>query len=75
MKLDSIERFEIVAAAFYIQTGFMRPGKDIAAAMGVGYSDEERSAAFDAWINANREVVNAMLLGFERVIQREEDDA
>ena len=46
-KLSVNERFEIKAHVFNLMTGFLAPGKD--APPGVGYSREERQAAWEVF--------------------------
>ena len=71
MKLDSVTEYEIKAEAFRICTGHMAPGKDPASASSPA-PFEERSAAWDAWMNENGRVVRAMLLDMARVLPDEE---
>jgi hypothetical protein len=47
------ERFERIAAEFYEDTGYLRPGKDVPAAVGGESYDRERNAAWKIW-NAAR---------------------
>jgi hypothetical protein len=47
---DSNERFERIAAVFYRETGFLRPGKDCRV-----NSHEERQEAWDAWMQRGRD--------------------
>lgn len=53
---DSNDRFERVAAAFYRDTGYLRPGKDC-----LMHSPEERQEAWDAWMEAGRARVRAAI--------------
>jgi hypothetical protein len=47
---SALERFEELAAAFHRDTGLLAPGKDQPAAMGGHPTDEERMAAWTAWL-------------------------
>jgi hypothetical protein len=47
---SALERFERDAAAFHRDTGLLAPGKDQPAAMGGHPTDEERMAAWTAWL-------------------------
>jgi hypothetical protein len=46
---NPLERFDSVAEMFRKDTGFMRPGKDVAAASGLDDDYATRQAAFDSW--------------------------
>lgn len=58
---NSVERFERLAEAFYRDTGLLAPGKDAPAAGGQPARDE-RSARYDAWIDAKIERARSALL-------------
>lgn len=47
--MTSTERYEQDSEAFYAQTGYMAPGKDVPMAMG-GQDETERRAAHESWI-------------------------
>ena len=47
--MTATERYEADSEAFYAQTGYMAPGKDVPMAMG-GQDEAERRAAWDAWV-------------------------
>lgn len=67
MKLNEIERFEIVATAFYRMTGRLAPGKDSPAALP---SDREgRSAAWEEWNTEHGDTVRAVLNAVESVLE------
>ncbi len=62
------EWFEVKAEAFYLQTGMMAPGKDMAAAAGL-FDDLARSVAWVEWCGANVALLQAMKIAFERVME------
>lgn len=45
---DSVDSFETLASEFHTDTGFLRPGKDVPAAMPV--DEAEQKKAWQAWI-------------------------
>ena len=67
MKLDSYFRYEIKAQAFKRMTGHMAPGKDAASAS-YPAPVEERQKLWDEWLKENGKCVEAMLIGFERIM-------
>ena len=46
---DILEQFEQMAKAFYLETGYMAPGKDTPAAMVSSEYEDERRIAWDVW--------------------------
>lgn len=57
---DSLEDFERIASAFYNETGYMRPGKDVAA--GACQEDLElRTHKFRQWVAAKVAIARAAL--------------
>jgi hypothetical protein len=49
--MTATARYEADAEAFYRETGFMAPGKDVPMAMG-GQDEGERRAAYEQWVGA-----------------------
>jgi hypothetical protein len=49
--MTSTARYEADAEAFYRETGFMSPGKDVPMAMG-GQDEARRRAAYKQWVEA-----------------------
>ncbi|MGE3596621.1 MAG: hypothetical protein AB7N70_13820, partial [Dehalococcoidia bacterium] len=72
MKLTKIESYEIQAFAFRVMTGYVAPGKD-ASPLADEAPYEERCAAFDEWRNEHAPCILAMLLGFEALIDRDDE--
>jgi len=66
------EKYEIVAEAFRLMTGHMAPGKD-ASPESYPAPLEERSIAYDIWLEAHRRCINSMLLSFERIMEIEDE--
>ena len=68
--MDSNERYEVKAEAFRMMTGQMAPGKDPPRA---SYSEpfEDRMVMWDKWVIQHDEVIRAMLLAFERIMEDE----
>lgn len=65
MKLNDIEKYEVMAGAFRIMTGHMAPGKDASpASYPAPY--EDREAAWREWFAKNAECVRAVILAVER---------
>ena len=71
-KLNSIERYEIIARAFYLATGHMAPGKDPAPAT-YPASFEERFAVYQKWVDNNRFMLAYMLRAFEDIMVNENE--
>jgi hypothetical protein len=59
--MTATERYEADAEAFYRETGFMAPGKDVPMAMG-GQDEQERRAAHERWIAARNAQQQADIL-------------
>lgn len=53
--MSHTERFELHAERFYVETGFMAPGKSVALAMAGSFTDEERNEAWDEWNRLNKQ--------------------
>ena len=68
--MDSNERYEVKAEAFRMMTGQMAPGKDPPRG---SYSIplEERSAMWDNWKCQHGEIIRAMEIAFERIMESE----
>ena len=58
---NALEDFEEQAAAFQRDTGFMRPGKDMAAASGGEADREVRHTRFNAWVQSKIEAAREAL--------------
>lgn len=56
-----LETFERISEMFHRETGFLRPGKDQAAAMGGYPTDEERRAEWDAWCHRKNDELNGQI--------------
>jgi len=57
---NDIETFERIAAMFRQDTGFLRPGKDYAAASG-GCDEEERREAWSRWVERKNDDLDAQI--------------
>lgn len=66
--MDSVTRYEIKAEAFRIMTGHMAPGKDPAPGS-YPHSIEVRGLRFEEWSAKYGEIVRAMLIATERVME------
>ena len=69
-KINTIERYEILARVFERMTGYMAPGKDSRCC---GHSIEERSIAWQNWLDANERFVSATLDAVEYVLSVDEE--
>ena len=58
---NSFEDFELQAEAFEDETGFMRPGKDMPAAMGGSYTDDVRREVYSSWVAKKVTVARAII--------------
>ena len=68
--MDANHRFELLATVFYMTTGMMAPGKDIAAARGVD-DYEERAITFASWCSEYKRINDAWLKCLEAQIESE----
>lgn len=64
MKLDSQDRFEIKALAFYRETGILAPGKD-ASPMALPIEDEERTRIWREWLTVHGATIVQVLRAVE----------
>ena len=67
--MNSLIRFEFVAAAFYADTGYLRPGKDEPAATST--NETERQEAWDKWRISNERAIRAFSIAAERLFLEE----
>lgn len=74
MKLDSVDRFEIKAIAFYKTTGSLAPGKDRPAVSGEDYTEEQLMSKWRQWLEVHHRVIEAMFIAFEEITECYEDD-
>lgn len=51
---STLERFERIAEQFRRDTGYLAPGKDVAADMSYAGYEEERLAAWETWCEQQR---------------------
>ena len=70
--MNSNEKYEITAEAFRLMTGHMAPGKDAASAA-YPAPFEERSIAYEVWLESHRRCINAMFLSFEHIMVDEDE--
>jgi hypothetical protein len=69
MELNGNEVFEVRAEAFRIMTGYMAPGKSVAAAAYAGEAHEKaKEAAWAEWNAKYSPCIDAMFLAFERAM-------
>lgn len=59
--MTATERYEADADAFYRETGYMSPGKDVPMAMG-GQNERERRDAYDVWSAKRNQAQQAAIL-------------
>ena len=52
-----IESHDRVAAEFYSDTGVIAPGKSVPLAMNPPWTEDERRAAWDAWVKRRRDAL------------------
>lgn len=58
--------YEVKAEAFRIMTGMVAPGKDSVLAQ---ESMSARFEAFENWLENNSQIINAMILAVDRVME------
>jgi len=63
---SDLERFEIVAKAFELETGVLAPGKSQAPGAG-GLSPEERSKLFEPWSAKNMATIRRTIMAIEHL--------
>jgi PAS domain-containing protein len=56
---SATEAADRVAVEFYAETGFIAPGKSVPLAMHPPWTEDERRAAWDAWVKAKRGALEA----------------
>ena len=68
--MTELEKFEIIAEAFRIDTGLWPPGKDRPPSMGP-YDPSETSKQFAEWCVLHARIISAMLESFERITEND----
>lgn len=65
------ELFDRIGEEFYRQTGMLRPGKDLAAALATSDYRECRDAVWNAWVERKNDEIDAMI---ERALREMEPE-
>jgi len=71
-RMSTVERVEHLAQLFYVETGYLAPGKDEASAVNSGVSHEDRRKAWDDWTQQRFEQQQELLTDLADALEREQ---